>query len=162
APDELWSNLHLLSGQDHLLIGGTYLGAQEDAARLIGKLAARIGAEPSTQLIETTTYEHAMMVEAGCSVLSAGQCHLPGGLPGRRPEGRLTREPEYAASHTFTRPMTGAAIDTILAAVRRRGGLAGGGQGGIAFDALGGAVNRVAPDATAFVHRNGLFNGQFT
>jgi FAD/FMN-containing dehydrogenase len=166
APDELWSNLHVMSDQDQpappLQIGGTYLGTQEDAARLIGELAARIGAEPSTQLIETTTYEHAMMVEAGCSALSVGQCHLPGGLPGRTPGGRLGREPEYAASRIFTRPMTGAAIDTILAAVRRRGGLAGGGEGGIAFDALGGAVNRVAPDATAFVHRNGLFNGQFT
>ncbi|MCO6005543.1 FAD-binding oxidoreductase [Actinoallomurus purpureus] len=166
APDALWSNLHILDGQAQaaptLQIGGTYLGAQEDAVRLIEGLKARIGAEPSSQVIETTAYEHAMMIEAGCTTRSTAQCHLPGGLPGRTPVGQESREPEYAASHIFTRPMTGAAIDTILAAVRRRGGLAGGGQGGIAFDALGGAVNRVAPDATAFVHRDGLFNGQFT
>lgn len=37
-----------------------------------------------------------------------------------------------------------------------------GGVGGIAFDALGGAVNRVAPTATAFVHRNALFGAQYT
>ena len=37
-----------------------------------------------------------------------------------------------------------------------------GGTGGIAFDALGGAVNRVAPSATAFVHRNALFGAQYT
>jgi len=36
------------------------------------------------------------------------------------------------------------------------------GSGGIAFDALGGAVNRVAPGATAFVHRNALFGAQYT
>ena len=36
------------------------------------------------------------------------------------------------------------------------------GSGGIAFDALGGAVNRVKPSATAFVHRNALFDAQYT
>jgi FAD/FMN-containing dehydrogenase len=166
APDELWSNLHILGGQAQatptLQVGGTYLGAQGDAVRLIEALTSRIGAEPSSQVIETTAYEHAMMIEAGCTTRSVAQCHLPGSLPGRAPEGQESREPEYAASRIFTRPMTGAAIDVILAAVTRRGGLTGGGQGGIAFDALGGAVNRVAPSATAFVHRNGLFNGQFT
>jgi FAD/FMN-containing dehydrogenase len=37
-----------------------------------------------------------------------------------------------------------------------------GASGGIALDALGGAINRVAPGATAFVHRNGLFDAQYT
>ena len=113
-------------------------------------------------MIETTGYGHAMMLEAGCTQLSTGECHLHGSLPGRSSNGQLEREAEYAASHIFTRPLPGTAIDAILAAVKRRGSLAGGGQGGIAFDALGGAVNRLAPDATAFVHRDGLFTGQFT
>jgi len=37
-----------------------------------------------------------------------------------------------------------------------------GGAGGIALDALGGAVNRIAPGATAFVHRDALFQAQYT
>ena len=44
----------------------------------------------------------------------------------------------------------------------QRAGGAPGGAGGIAFDALGGAVNRVAPGATAFVHRDALFGAQYT
>jgi hypothetical protein len=39
---------------------------------------------------------------------------------------------------------------------------ASGGSGGIAFEALGGAVNRVGAGATAFVHRDALFQAQYT
>ena len=44
----------------------------------------------------------------------------------------------------------------------QRAGGAPGASGGIALDALGGAINRVAPGATAFVHRNALFDAQYT
>lgn len=35
------------------------------------------------------------------------------------------------------------------------------GEGALQLDAFGGALNRVAPDATAFVHRASLMHGQF-
>ena len=72
--------------------------------------------------------------------------------------------PQLTKSDFFTRPLSSSGISTLLRGVEAflpvRGGR--GAAGGIAFDALGGAVNRVAPGATAFVHRNGLFDAQYT
>jgi FAD/FMN-containing dehydrogenase len=162
APDELWSNCHLLANPSgaapSVSVGGTYLGDRATAERLIEQLAAAAGAAPSGQTVETTTYAHAMGVEAGCATLTTAQCHLPW----QNPDGRLSREAELAASDFFTSPLTDTAIGVITSAVERRRGLGGAGDGGIAFDAFGGALNRPAPDATAFVHRDTLFLAQYT
>jgi FAD/FMN-containing dehydrogenase len=161
APDELWSNLHALSstggGTPTIQVGGTYLGSLSGAQQLIGTLVDKVGSTPQGSPF-VSSHAHAMMIEAGCAQLSTAQCHLPW----QNPNGTLKRESEFAKSHIFTRALSPAAISAILSAVERRQGLSGGGQGGVAFDALGGAVNRVAPDATAFVHRDGLFVAQFT
>ena len=78
--------------------------------------------------------------------------------------GELSRQPELAKSDFFTRALSSAGINTLLRGVESLQSVAGaaGGLGGVAFDALGGAVNRVAPTATAFVHRNALFDAQYT
>ena len=161
APDELWSNLHALSSPTGdtptVQVGGTYIGSLSGAQNLISQLVDRVGSTPTGSPF-VSSHPHAMMIEAGCSQLSVAQCHLPW----QNPSGTLQRENEFAKSHIFTRTLSPAAISAIIAAVERRQGYGGGGQGGVAFDALGGAVNRIAPDATAFVHRDGLFVGQFT
>ena len=161
APDALWSNLHVLSNPSGdtptVQVGGTYLGSLGDAQQQISNLVDRVGSTPQGSPF-VSSHAHAMMIEAGCSQLSTAQCHLPW----QNPDGTLQRESEFAKSHIFTRVLSPAAISALISAVEQRQPLSGGGQGGVAFDALGGAVNRVAPDATAFVHRDGLFVGQFT
>ena len=164
APDQLWSNLHLAAAPGGAVpgiqVGGTYLGPVSEAHAQLEKLYAAVGTDPAAPFLQRTTWLQAMLVEAGCGGLTAGECHLPSQVSG----GQLARASEYAKSDFFTRPLASVGIATLLAGVEKfqRAGGAPGGSGGIAFDALGGAVNRVAPGATAFVHRGALFGAQYT
>ena len=165
APDALWSNLHLAAAPGGHVptvnVGGCYLGSDGDAAKLLNQLYAKVGASPSSHFLSfPQPFLTAMLVEAGCSSLGYQACHLPWYTSG----GKLSRQPQFAKSDYFTTPLSTAGINTLLAgivALQRVHGAAGG-VGGIAFDALGGAVNRVKPGATAFVHRNALFGAQYT
>jgi len=164
APDALWSNLHLAAapggGTPSIEVGGTYLGSVDSAYAELEKLYAAVGSDPPSPFLESTTWLHAMLVEAGCSTLTVDECHLPT----QNPAGQLSRASEYAKSDFFTRPLSSSGIGTLLSGVENLELVAGapGGSGGIAFDAMGGAVNRVAPGATAYVHRNALFQAQYT
>jgi FAD/FMN-containing dehydrogenase len=165
APDQLWSNLHLSAvpgGKTPAIsVGGTYLGSVGDAANLLNQLYAKVGSQPSSHFLSNPqSYLSAMLVEAGCGAIGYQACHLPAYASG----GKLTRQPQYTKSDFFTTPLSSAGISTLLAGVVAFQKVAGvkHGSGGIAFDALGGAVNRVKPGATAFVHRNALFSAQYT
>jgi FAD/FMN-containing dehydrogenase len=166
APDQLWSNLHLAAAPGGhtptIAVGGTYLGGVNEAAALIDQLWAKSGRPPagSWSLSNPQPFLTAMLVEAGCGSIGYQACHLPWYASG----GKLSRQPQYAKSDFFTTPLSGSGINTLLSGVASLQKVAGaaGGVGGIAFDSLGGAVNRVAPGATAFVHRTALFSAQYT
>jgi FAD/FMN-containing dehydrogenase len=164
APDALWSNVHLAAAPGGSIpaiqVGGTYLGSVNEASAELEKLYAAVGSDPSSPFLESTTWLHAMLVEAGCASLTVAECHLPT----QNPAGELSRASEYAKSDFFTRPLSSQGIGTLLSGVEGLQRVAGaaGGVGGIAFDSMGGAVNRVAPGATAYVHRNALFQAQYT
>ena len=165
APDAMWSNLHLAAAPGGhtptVSVGGCFLGSDADAANLLNQLYAKVGSTPSSHFLSfPQPFLTAMLVEAGCSSIGLQACHLPWYVSG----GKLNRQPQFAKSDFFTTPLSNAGISTLLAgivALQRVHGAAGG-VGGIAFDALGGAVNRIAPTATAFVHRNALFSAQYT
>jgi hypothetical protein len=73
---------------------------------------------------------------------------------GTRPGGTLSRASFRAKSDYLTRPLPQKARGRLVAALVER--QAQPGSGAILFDAYGGAINRVAPDDTAFVHRDAL------
>jgi FAD/FMN-containing dehydrogenase len=164
APAALWSNLHLSAAPrgsvPTLEVGGTYLGSASGLVRQLAALYHAVGSDPSSVYTNRASYLDVMLVMAGCAGETVAQCRLPT----QGPQGRASRVPQYAKSDFFTEPLSSRGIATMLHGVEAIQSVAGatGGAGGIALDALGGAINRVQPDATAFVHRNALFDAQYT
>ncbi|MFJ9338967.1 FAD-binding oxidoreductase [Streptomyces sp. NPDC101733] len=140
------------------------LDGRAELERQLTRLTDLVGVGPAESRITVRTYGDTVRTMAGCLDESPEQCRLPGTLPGRDPRGRLTRD-SYAARSDFWdgAGLPGAGVEAVLDAVRRyaRSGPAGG-RGVVQFDGVcGGAVNRVAPGDTAFVHRDARFLAQY-
>jgi FAD/FMN-containing dehydrogenase len=164
APPELWSNALLLAGDERggdptVRVGAVYVGSSDSLDGLLADLARRVGVTPSHRYRLHKGYLDAMRFEGGCSDTSVQRCRpvSAGGV--------LEREASVARAEYLAKPLSAEGRGTIVDAVERhqrdpqlRGG-------GVAFDAYGGAIARVAPDATAFAHRNPicgvLLNGTF-
>jgi FAD/FMN-containing dehydrogenase len=158
-PDALWSNMHLsaaFGGPPSIAVGGSYVGSVAGARRELDKLLARVGSAPTFVRVVEHTFLSAMLLEAGCANVPVPACDTP-------PGGSLPRVPFFAKSDFFTRPLNASGIRALLRGIERLQGIRGaaGGAGSIAFDALGGAVNRIKPAATAFVHRDALWLAQY-
>ncbi|MGW2443770.1 FAD-binding oxidoreductase [Streptomyces sp. NPDC001675] len=160
-PDEIWSSLHLACSPGRtptVSVACFSLGTYGELQNAVDRLAHKAGANASSVSLRRRGYEEAMEIYAGCSSFSSdAQCHLPGSTPGRSSQGRLGRETYAARSDFFDRSLSAAGIQTLL----RQIGSVRGGAGSIAFTALGGAVNRVSPTATAFVHRRSRMLAQY-
>lgn len=166
APDEIWANLHLSApagGRPGAVsVGGLSLGDKADISNRLDRLADRIGAPASSVSVREHSFMAAMRVMGGASAWTTAQAHQRGELPGRTAQGRVQRELYAARSDFYTRAIPAEGIRALLARVERFGArLSGGGAGSVALDALGGAANRVRPEATAFVHRDALFCAQY-
>ncbi|MFD3842786.1 FAD-binding oxidoreductase [Streptomyces sp. NPDC058642] len=160
-PDEIWSSLHLAGtsgGYTTVSVAAFSLGTYGELQNAVDRLADKIGAPATSVSLKRLSYEDAMEVYAGCSSFTTdAQCHLPGKTPGRSPQGALGRETYAAKSDFFDRSLSTAGIQTMLRQLES----VRGGAGDIALTALGGAVNRVSPTATAFVHRRSRMLAQY-
>ncbi|MBQ0830781.1 FAD-binding oxidoreductase [Streptomyces tagetis] len=160
-PDEIWSSLHLeaVAGRGPAVsLAAFSLGTLGDLQNAVDRLAAQTGASASHVSFKRRSYREAMEVYAGCSSFPTdARCHLSGSTPGRAPEGGLARETYAARSDFFDRDIPAAGVTALLDRLRT----VSGGAGSVSFTALGGAVNRVAPTATAFVHRRSRTLAQY-
>ncbi|MFF4253981.1 FAD-binding oxidoreductase [Streptomyces sp. NPDC001663] len=158
-PDEIWSSCHLENGGSPTVsVAAFSIGTYGDLQNAIDRLVSKVGSPARSATLKRHTYEGAMEAYAGCSSFATdAQCHLPGSTPGRNPQGALGRETYTARSDFFDRSISAAGIQTLLTRISS----VPGGAGSIALTALGGAVNRVSPTATAFVHRRSRMLAQY-
>jgi hypothetical protein len=146
APHELDSILNLSTGAGSPTIRcvGQFIGPLRTLQRLLGPMR-RVG-HPSISTVQQS-YLGVQLWLAGCAGETFAEC--------------LAFKPSRfaAKSRYFSRPLPGAGRATVVRALERAQSLPGGGA--LILDAYGGAINQVAPDATAFVHRDEIFSGQF-
>ena len=96
-------------------------------------------------------YLSLQLLLAGCSDKSVAACHTVGAAPG----GTLPRNTFNAKSDYVARQLSSTGRSAMVAAVQASG------SGALLCDSYGGAVNRVDPTSTAFVHRQQLFCIQY-
>ena len=162
APDEIWSNCQLLSsgsaGGKTLKVTGVLCGSARTLATLLRPLRAAVATAPVVDFVGPESYLPAMLVEAGCEGMSVAACHLPS----ENRSGTLSRASFGAKSGYVTSMLPDRGIAAAVNAVSNLDHDVPEVGGGIVFDAYGGEVNRVAADATAFVHRDTLACAQWS
>jgi FAD/FMN-containing dehydrogenase len=150
APGALTSILSLGttggSGPPRVSALGQYFGSEAALRRLVRPLTAVGGAHLSTG---TSDYFTMVLRWAGCLDGGLSACH------------RSTRSSFYAKSDYFDTPVGPRGRARMIDWIERRQGTPSLGSGALLLDAYGGALNRPAADATAFVHRDMLFSLQY-
>jgi hypothetical protein len=151
---QLTSIFHInAAGSPSVSANGQLLGNPSALRGLIGPLLG----VPDAELFTTTmtNYVSMQLLLAGCSGHGVPYCHTVGTRPG----GQLERASFQAKSDYVARPLSEAARQVLISAAESRSRQPG--SGAILFDSYGGAINRVGPTATAFVHRNQMFAVQY-
>jgi FAD/FMN-containing dehydrogenase len=145
------SILHLNSGSPpSITANGQFLGSSAALPALLKPLLAVPGAQLAG--VGEMAYLPLQLFWAGCEGDTLAACHTVGTAPGATlPRNRFDAKSDY-----IDRPLPGAGLSALVAAVESQVG-----DGAILCDSYGGAINRVAPTATAFAHRQQLFCMQY-
>jgi len=158
APVALWSSCRLRwipgSGPS-VSVSGAWSGPPSGLARHLDELASASRHAPSRSTVTMSPLDSARYF-AGCSSYSIDDCRLTeeGGL--------LTREGSLAKSDFFDRSIDPDVVRAALDLIDGRGATTAlaAQTAGALFDAWGGTIADVAPDATAFPSRGARFLAQ--
>jgi FAD/FMN-containing dehydrogenase len=164
APDELWCNCQLDSNGTGggpggtLKVTGVFAGSPAACTSALAPLLGAVGSGPTYQFVGPEDYLRAMLIEAGCEGLSVAQCHLPT----RNQGGTLSRSAYTAKSTFINAALPAAGTAAIVSAVEALASDVPDVGGGVVFDSYGGAIGRLAPGDTAFVHRHAIACAQYS
>jgi FAD/FMN-containing dehydrogenase len=153
APDELAASLKLTTAGEvdqpaSVDLYGALLGTGSDATELLDELVVRAGSDPSWVWAEQLSFAETRRFWAELPVGEAGDGHGA--------HGPSTQAPYLVAkSEFFTRPLPANAVAALVKNLLQE--RTAGESRELDFMPWGGAYNRVPPDATAFVHRDALF-----
>ncbi|WP_457391641.1 FAD-binding oxidoreductase [Roseateles sp. P5_E1] len=150
-PDTVWSQL-ALSGQGAYL-WGIAIGDAATVQPHWSALLTRIGRTPPDATLQARSYRDVML--GSCAALSRAQCHLPS----QNANGQLGRVAMAASSDYFDNALDATGVTALGQALQQRRD--SGRAGAVLLNLMGGAIARVAPDATAFAHRRALFSAQY-
>jgi FAD/FMN-containing dehydrogenase len=134
------------SGTPRVSALGQYFGGEAALRNLIRPLTRVAGASVRTG---TSGYFTMVLRWAGCLDGGLAACH------------RSTRSSFYAKSDYFDTPLGPSGRARMIDWIERRQATPSLGSGALLLDAYGGALNRPAKHATAFVHRDMLFSLQY-
>ena len=149
GPDALYSICSLSTGSSAptLNVFGQFFGTASALRRELRGLTR--AATPTSLSVGTEGYLDLQMRWAGCLGESLQSCAT------FRPEAFAAKS-DYVAA-----PLSGRAVSTMTSWIQRRQAQSSVGSGALLMDSYGGAINRVPPGATAFVHRDNLCSLQY-
>jgi FAD/FMN-containing dehydrogenase len=152
APAGLFSTLYLATNtprgagtEPFVSSGGQFFGSETELRSLIAPLVD--AGTPTRVTVGTLSYIDAIMRWAGCHPLE--QCQTVRQI-------RFKGKSDYVNS-----PLSKAGLGTLLSGLEKSQQSTSLGGAALIVDAYGGAINRVHPAETAFVHRNALYSIQY-
>ena len=150
APDELAASLKVTATGDadppSVDVYAALLGGERGAGGLLDELVTRAGVDPSSSSAERRSFDGTRRYWANLGEDDPASA-----------DGAVSPEPVclFAKSEFFRRPIPTEAVSVLLDAFA--GDRAAGESRELDFMPWAGAYNRIAPDATAFVHRQERF-----
>ena len=159
-PDDIWAQIYvnIYQGVATFAVTAYGLGTASYMTPYWNAFLAAAGVGPVTDsgLAPSVTQQpYGDVALAFCAGDTLAQCSIQD----YSSSGTVQRYAELLSSDFFSEPLPDAAIQVLMDKAAAMG--QANGVGSYIFDHMGGALGRVAPDATAFPHRDALFSLEY-